>query len=68
MSSKDNLPSYKAKTDLAVGDITVLGTVTAVKISKSGKTMTVTVISGSGHKFTDRITTRGNIMTWPQDK
>lgn len=49
------------KTDLKVGDETVLGTVTEIKPSKSGKTMTVTVQRDGHQPFTDRVTTAGNM-------
>jgi hypothetical protein len=52
------------KTDLKVGHETVLGTVTAIEVSKSGKTMNVTVVKDGHEPFTDRVTTAGNMYVF----
>jgi hypothetical protein len=54
----------KAKTALEIGDKTVMGAVTAVKLSPSKKTIVITVKDHNGHEFTDRISAVGNMYVF----
>ncbi len=49
------------KTRLKLGDRTVLGTITALKTSPSGKTIAITVTDRNGREFTDRISATGSM-------
>lgn len=53
-----------AKSSLKIGDKTVLGTIASIKVSPSGKTMTITVAKDDGSTFTDRISTLGNMYVF----
>jgi hypothetical protein len=46
-------------TSLTVGDITVLGTITHLETSLTGKTVYITVSRPDGTIFTDRIAANG---------
>jgi hypothetical protein len=57
-------PKFKAtpvaKSSLKIGDRTVLGPITAIEVSPSGKTMKITTETSTG-PFTDRVSAAGNM-------
>lgn len=50
--------------ELKTGDTTVLGDVVNTELSRSGRTMLVTVQRADGSTFTDRISARGNMAVF----
>lgn len=53
-----------AKTDLKPGHATSMGIVKTIEVSKSGKTMIVTLATHRGTEFVDRISTVGKIYVF----
>lgn len=59
--------TFIPKTDVKIGHVTVLGTVTEVKRSPSGKTLVITVRNPvDGHLFTDRVSAAGNMAVFTE--
>lgn len=53
--------TWTPKTQVKPGDRTVMGVVTEIKPSPSGKTLVITVREPSGDLFTDRVSSAGNM-------
>ena len=59
--------TFIPKTEVRPGHRTVLGTVTEVKPSPSGKTLVITVRNGKGREFTDRVQAAGGMAVFTDD-
>ena len=60
---------YVPKAEIKPGDRNVLGIVTEVKPSPSGKTIVITVRSErDGHLFTDRLSAVGNMVVFEREE
>lgn len=52
------------KSSLKIGDKLILGTITGILRSESGKTMVLTVKNDAGREFTDRVSAAGSMMVF----
>ena len=59
--------TFIPKTDIRPGHRTVLGTVTEVKPSPSGKTIMITVRNDKGREFTDRVQAGGGMAIFTEE-